>query len=65
MSNVLVPQVGFAGTTATHLLLEEWSYISDNRTACGLKATAVGYYQLGMAEVNCMRCLAIHAKGAK
>lgn len=65
MSDLLVPQVGFAGTTTTHLLSKQWSYVSDNRTACGLKATAVGYYQLGMAEVHCLTCIRIHSKGTK
>lgn len=62
MSNLLVPQVGFAGTTNTHLLKSEWSYTDSelNRTVCGLRATAVGYYQLGMAEVHCLSCIKIH-----
>lgn len=66
MSDVLVPQVGFAGGTTTHLLLREWSYTNhaSNRTACGLQATAVGYYQLGMAEVHCLTCIRIF-KGSK
>jgi hypothetical protein len=60
----LVPEVGFAGTTTTHLLKKEWSYtiLEENRTACGLQATAVGYYQLGMAEVTCLSCLSIMGK---
>jgi len=67
MSNVLVPEVGFAGTTTTHLLVGKWSYMNpdSNRTACGLRATAVGYYQIGMSEVHCMTCLRIHSKGTK
>lgn len=67
MSNLLVPEVGFAGTTNTHLLVGKWSYtnVGDNRTACGLRATAVGYYQLGMAEVHCLTCIRIHTKGVK
>lgn len=65
MSNVLVPQVGFAGTTTTHLLSGRWSEDHVNYTACGLRANTVGYYQLGMSEVHCVKCLAIHAKGAK
>lgn len=57
MSNALVPQVGFAGGITTHLLVGEWRYDrSDNHTVCGRKATAVGYYQIGMAEVTCMTC---------
>lgn len=61
MSNVLVPQVGFAGTTVTHLLKGEWSYDhAENRTVCGLRATTLGYYQIGMAEVHCLDCLKIH-----
>lgn len=61
---ILVPEVGFAGTTTTHLISGVWSYSRDeNRTVCGLKATAVGYYQIGMAEVNCLNCLRIHQKG--
>lgn len=61
MSNVLVPEVAFAGGTTTHLLLGGWSYESSelNRTWCGLKATAVGYYQIGMAEVTCLTCIRI------
>ena len=65
--SILVPEVGFAGTTTAHLLRGKWSYddVDRNRTACGLKATAVGYYQIGMAEVNCMTCLRIHNGGNK
>jgi len=63
MSNMLVPKVGFAGTTITHLLPREWSDSGENRTACGLRATAVGYYQIGHAEVNCMDCVRIHPGG--
>lgn len=67
MSNVLVPQVGFAGGITTHLLVGEWSYTDQslNRTACGRQATAVGYYQLGMAEVHCLTCVSIHNRGDK
>lgn len=66
MSNVLVPRVGFAGTTTTHLLSEsEWWPDDDLWTVCGFKATAVGYYQIGMAEVHCLECLTIHTKGSK
>lgn len=62
MSNLLVSEVGFAGTTKTHLLVGEWSYVNTglNRTVCGLKATAVGYYQIGMSEVHCLNCIRIH-----
>ena len=65
--SVLVPEVGFAGGTTTHLLKGSWShsYHWMNKTACGLQATAVGYYQLGMAEVTCLNCHAIHAKKGK
>lgn len=61
MTKNLVPQVGFAGTTTTHVLVAEWSYVNSdrNRTKCGLRATAVGYYQIGMAEVTCLSCLSI------
>lgn len=66
MSTILVPEVGFAGGTTTHLIRGKWSYDYDNNfTVCGRKATAVGYYQIGMAEVTCVSCTAIHAKEQK
>jgi hypothetical protein len=57
----LVPEVGFAGGTTTHALRSEWSYMYTDRnlTSCGRQATAVGYYQIGMAEVTCLSCLSI------
>lgn len=61
MSDVLVPQVAFTGTTTTHLLDGEWhEYSPDNWTVCGLRATTLGYYQIGMAEVHCIDCIATH-----
>lgn len=67
MSTVLAPQVGFAGTTTTHLIVGRWSDESGafNVTWCGREATTVGYYQIGMAEVTCTACLGLYAKGSK
>jgi hypothetical protein len=59
----LASEVGFAGTTTTHLLKGEWTYHGDNRTACGLEATAVGYYQFGgKSEVTCLTCVGISTR---
>lgn len=56
----LASEVGFAGTATTHLLRGEWTYTGENKTACGLKATAVGYYQFGgKSEVTCLTCIGI------
>lgn len=63
--SLLVPQVVFvADSTMTHLVYGAWREDKvDNWTACGLVATALGYYQIGLAEVHCLDCVHAYETG--
>lgn len=63
--SLLVPQVVFvAVSTMTHLGDGDWREDAPvNWTACGLKATALGYYQIGLAEVHCLDCVRVYETG--
>lgn len=65
--SLLVPEVVFTGSSiTTHLGDGGWTEGSDqNQTICGLRATALGYYQIGLAEVHCLTCVKIYETGEK
>jgi len=60
--SLLVPQVVFTEASIMTHLGDGVPWIEGERnwTACGLKATALGYYQIGLAEVHCLDCVTIH-----